>query len=125
MSNSVNLEILNEIKELQSDSDPDVLVTLLRMFLAGIPQKMTRLEAAIQGAKPEEVQSETHSLKSSSANVGATLMAAYCTELEQLAKEGGLVKAGDLFTKLKVEVAIVTLELESLPEMKAFKKKSA
>ena len=129
MSGSIKHETIDELRELQGDTDPEFLARLLELFLGGLPQKMKRMEAAVQTSKADELRAEVHALKSSAANVGAIQMSFLCSELEKYAKTGdlspNLAATKELFSKLKTEATLVTQELESLPEMRTFKRKAA
>jgi two-component system sensor histidine kinase/response regulator len=127
MSGSIKHETIDELRELAGDTDPEFLPRLLELFLGGLSQKMKRIETALQTSKPDDLHAETHALKSSAANVGAMQMSFLCSELEKYGKAGNIsaTVTQELFVKLKSEASLVTSELESLPEMKSFKRKAA
>ncbi len=65
------------------------------MFLADMPQMLTEIRTAIAEGTVEQVQRAAHTLKSTSATLGAQLLAARCGMLEMLAREGRLDEAID------------------------------
>lgn len=125
MGKPINIDIINEIRELQSDSDPGFFVNLLNMFIQSIPERLAKIEKAFQAGNADLLRAESHGLKSSSANLGATQMADFCARIEQIGRGGSVTGAADLIKGLKAEIAVVVKELENLPEMKNRGSKSA
>src|SRR6266508_4075529 len=86
------------LARLQADlggGDPAIVVELIDMFLADMPQMLTEIRTAIAEGTVEQVQRAAHTLKSTSATLGAQLLAARCGMLEMLAREGRLDEAID------------------------------
>lgn len=69
-------------------SRPDLLQRLITTFLAHAPVALDELAAAAKRGDLETLAVVAHSLKSSSANLGAYAMTAACRELERAAKAG-------------------------------------
>ena len=58
------------------------------------------------------LQQAAHSLKSSSANVGALQLAAFCKEMEALGKAQSMIQAVPLLATMKTEYAVVEEALQ-------------
>jgi HPt (histidine-containing phosphotransfer) domain-containing protein len=73
----------------------DVFTELIDMFLEDAPTLLENMrQAVIQGAA-EDLRFAAHSLKSSSAEFGATALCELCRELEAMGKENTLVGAAE------------------------------
>ncbi|MGD8931281.1 MAG: response regulator, partial [Chromatiales bacterium] len=66
----------------------DDFVTILHSYLEHTPQLLKEIEQAVLEKRPESLVRPTHSLKSSSANVGAMQLSELARELELKARQG-------------------------------------
>ncbi|MEL7141781.1 MAG: Hpt domain-containing protein [Cyanobacteria bacterium J06643_4] len=73
---------------------------LLTIFLQDTENSLRELEGAIAAQNAETVEQVAHSLRGSSANVGASALAAVAFQLEQMARRGDLSSANMLLQKL-------------------------
>lgn len=112
MSNPVDVDNLNMLKELIGDD----LKEILDAYLQTAPDNIYKLEQAINNKDAEQVRMQAHSLKGSSANIGAHDLSALCSELEQLAKNNTLNNATDLLAKIKTENVAVVAFLKNYME---------
>ncbi|WP_198264846.1 Hpt domain-containing protein [sulfur-oxidizing endosymbiont of Gigantopelta aegis] len=86
---SVDLNTLNELKELMED-DFDELITV---FIADGQTQIDKLKTAIDTFNIEETRRIAHTLKGSSANLGVNVLSESCRVLEHKASEGSLEDA--------------------------------
>ena len=91
------------LRELQEEGEPDILEELIGLFLEDAPGQMAALGEAVKAGNARSVERIAHTLKGSSGNMGATRMAAICSELEDIGVSGDFSKAPDLLKRLKVE----------------------
>ncbi len=70
---------------------PSVLSEILEKFLTTTDQQVAEIQRAIEGNDTNALKEAAHSLKGSSATVGAARMADICKELEIDARSGALV----------------------------------
>jgi len=87
---SIDRSALEAIRALQSESAPDLLAQVVRLYFESTPPLMERLRAGLAAGDVEMVRNAAHSLKSSSANLGATRLADLCGKLEIAAHTGEL-----------------------------------
>jgi HPt (histidine-containing phosphotransfer) domain-containing protein len=116
---SLNQDALDSIRDLQSEEDPQVLVALIELFLKTAYERLEVIEKAAASGKGSALQAAAHSLKSSSASLGMTDVAASCAELERLGKQNTLETAPWVAKRLRSEFDGAIAELNNLPEMKA------
>jgi two-component system, sensor histidine kinase and response regulator len=92
---------------------PDMLARIIKAYLAYAPAAIADLASAAREADLERLGRHAHSLKSSSANLGANGLSALCRELEQTAKAGGIDAAQALAEKICVSFIAVNSALEA------------
>src|SRR5690242_1322670 len=74
-------EAIDSIRELGGDS-PDLLTQIVRMYFDTAPALIAQLKAALASCDVQGIRSAAHSLKSSSANLGAMQLSQLCGRLE-------------------------------------------
>lgn len=88
-------EALQQLVELM-DGDKELIVDLIDTLVEETPPMLNKLKHALAGQDQGEVQRQAHSLKSSSAQMGASAFADMCKELEHQARAGQLPNEPDL-----------------------------
>ncbi len=73
---------LDAIKALQRPGKPDILARIVNMYLEKTPELITDIEQGVAANDAARVKMAAHTLKSSSAYLGATTLAAQCNTLE-------------------------------------------
>ena len=116
----INQKALDNIQAVQREGAPSLLGRVIRIYLKNSVQQVSELEKAVQSGDPKALQSAAHSFKSSSANVGAHIVAARCKELEELGRadtsEGAEALLSDLMTQNKLACRALEKELEKCEE---------
>ena len=74
--------VLNNILSLQKSGGQNILKKLVDLYLESTPKLMSALETGIHQHNPAAVRNAAHTLKSSSANLGASKLSALCKEVE-------------------------------------------
>jgi two-component system, sensor histidine kinase and response regulator len=100
---SIDQSVLEGLRELQEEGEPDVLKELIELFLEDVPSQLEALREAEERDDAKSVERTAHTLKGSSGNMGATRMATLCAELEVVGGSGSLARAPELFEQLKAE----------------------
>lgn len=106
--------VLASLRQLSVPGEPDVLTDVLKLFLAEVPPRMTRLRNAWSSGNIEEMQRAAHSLKGSAGNIGAQGMFDVCRQLDGLGRSGNLEAASTLVDALDVEFDKVQAEIRRL-----------
>jgi signal transduction histidine kinase/CheY-like chemotaxis protein/HPt (histidine-containing phosphotransfer) domain-containing protein len=88
--------VLDQISSLQPPDAPDLLGRVIQAYLKETPRLLDRLKEAVAKNDSEVTEKIAHSLKSSSANVGALNLSAFFKELEALGRSRSL-KNSDMF----------------------------
>ncbi len=101
----IDLTIVDELKKLL---DAEQLLDVTKLFFEHAEHRITELRKEVKENNLEEVESISHSLKGSSANMGAIMLAKMSNEIMESAKSGILSEAtNDSLTSLENEYEIV------------------
>lgn len=80
----VDLSVLLDFEAAQCEGDPDLIVELIDLYLAGVPQQLSAIKDFQLKADEISLKRAVHNLKGSSANLGVISIAKLCEELEQM-----------------------------------------
>ncbi|NOQ42431.1 MAG: hypothetical protein GQ563_08035 [Desulfuromusa sp.] len=92
---SVDRSALSAIRDLQMEGEPDILEKIIHAYLSSSESLLTELRAALDVNDQEALRNSAHSLKSSSANLGATKLSGICSKLELDCRKNMLENAPD------------------------------
>jgi two-component system, sensor histidine kinase and response regulator len=95
--------VLGNFRKLQEPGASDVIAQLIDLYLNELPTRLMAVHQTIERGDAARLAKAAHSLKGSSASMGAQRAARVCLELEQLGKAGDLTGAADLFAQLEQE----------------------
>jgi HPt (histidine-containing phosphotransfer) domain-containing protein len=82
---------------------------LLDTFLVDSEERLRLLQVATDAGQADDLRQAAHSFKGSCSNMGATLLAELCRELEESARREQLEAAPDLLERIEREFAIVRI----------------
>jgi CheY-like chemotaxis protein/HPt (histidine-containing phosphotransfer) domain-containing protein len=103
---------LDRIRALQRSDGPALLRKVIDLYLADSRELLDSLRLAASTADAPGLQRAAHTLKSSSANVGAMGLAERCKELETAARNGAIAGAGEIVHVIESEHRSVCAALE-------------
>ena len=111
----IDLEAIQKIKILQRPGRPNLLATLIDLYLETAQESMQEIRNAIQNKDLSLLSNAAHSLKSSSANLGAVYFSGLCLQLENLTPAKLISEdVEQTLTHLEVEFMKVCSELKGL-----------
>lgn len=113
---AVNRSALDNIRSLSRDSGDALVHKVVTAYMGDTPRHLHALRQALGGLDAESVRRVAHSLKSSSANIGAARLATLCRELEQLGRAGSVDGAAPLLYDMEREFVSVRQSLHALLE---------
>lgn len=114
MSASIDPKALAAIRALQRPGKPDLLARIVALFEGETPRAIETMLDALETGDTDTFRDAAHTLKSSSAYVGATALSARCRELERMAREGNLPGCVGLADGLEDDYADAIAELAPL-----------
>ena len=91
------------LKELQIEGEPDILEKIVSAYLKSSEPLVASLSEAVENNDFKVVHDSAHSLKSASANVGATVLSEVCKELEINCNKNTYDTAMDLVFTIETE----------------------
>ena len=109
-------QVLAQLRDLQSADDPDLLGRVLNLYLMESPKLLAKMRRACLDYSAIEIERSSHSLKSSSGNIGATELTRLCAEINAAARASHISQARGILPKLEVEFALVLTALRSETE---------
>lgn len=79
--------VLQGLKDLGGDDDPGLFLELIDLFLQDAPQRMQEIERGLAQDELPVLERAAHTLKSSSANIGAMTLSSLCRQMEEQARK--------------------------------------
>jgi HPt (histidine-containing phosphotransfer) domain-containing protein len=113
----LDYNVIRTLASMNRAGEPDLLPTIVSMFIESVPLTLNQLKQIAASGDLRALQRISHTLKSSSASLGAGVMAARCAELEALARAGITSGTDALVSEIASEFVAVRPELEALLPM--------
>jgi signal transduction histidine kinase/DNA-binding response OmpR family regulator/HPt (histidine-containing phosphotransfer) domain-containing protein len=111
---SLDTEVVENLKRLEGQGAAGLLGKVVEAFLQDTPLRLNDLERALDDRNAGSVAGIAHTLKGSSANLGAGAFAKTCAELEDAAEAGDWTRAEKLAAELRAELARLRIALLKL-----------
>ena len=104
---AIDVRALDNIRKLQQPGAPDLLERIVALYLHDVPKLVHSMREAIAAGDGIALQRAAHTLKSSSATLGAFHLAKLCNEMEVQARDKHLVDPGQWISRIECESARV------------------
>ncbi|NHZ35517.1 response regulator [Massilia rubra] len=112
----INRHALENIRALSKERGDALVQRVIAAYVGDTPQHLNTLRQAIAGVDPGNLRKIAHSLKSSSANVGAETLAQMCKDMETLGRTDTTEGASGILTDMEREFKAVCHSLHALLE---------
>ncbi|WP_141753420.1 response regulator, partial [Duganella sp. HH101] len=112
----INRQALDNIRALSASNGDALLERVLQAYLDDTPSHLRALQQAIATGNTVQLRKAAHSLKSSSANVGATALAQHSKEMEQLGRNDTTAGAALLLAEMERSFQAVRQALGAILE---------
>lgn len=109
---AVDKATLSSLREQLAGPDP-VFERILGLYLRELPGRMTAIRSAVEQGDAQALRDAAHSLRGSSATLGATLAAELSEALESGAVAGDLAPAPELLERLEEAARLTTAAFEA------------
>jgi HPt (histidine-containing phosphotransfer) domain-containing protein len=109
----IDRSVLASLRELQDEGDPDIIAEVGGLFVKHSPDKVNAIMQSVESGDAKGLMMAAHSLKSSSAYVGALRLSAFAKELEMMGRSNSLEGARELAQRLKTEFLQVMTVLKA------------
>jgi HPt (histidine-containing phosphotransfer) domain-containing protein len=110
----IEKEIFEKAKEWVDDYGEDFLIELIDVYLGDTPTRLAQLQRAVDNGDADTLSREAHTLKSSSANVGAMTLSAIAQRIEQVGRAGSAASAAREVRQMTTAFAQVKATLQAL-----------
>ncbi len=107
----IDIDVLNQLKTLSETTGRDILGKSARFFIRQVVDDVAAMQQAVVQADPEKLGNIAHSLKSSSANLGAMSFSRCCNLIEDVARDGRVDAATAYLTELDAMLPRLLYEL--------------
>jgi two-component system, sensor histidine kinase and response regulator len=104
MTASLDLAPLEQLRQLETFGEPSFVASLCQEFLLDTPMRIQRMIDALKRGELGVLEREAHSLKSSSASIGAMQMSTLCATIESVARARNVVGVEQLLEQLSQEL---------------------
>jgi PAS domain S-box-containing protein len=113
--NAIEIQAIEKLRMLQKPGRPNLVVNLIDLFVETAKQSMEKIRIAGESADLKALSAEAHTLKSSSANLGAREFSQICLKIEGAAEGGGMTEGlNQLLQELEEEFTLILPELEKV-----------
>jgi two-component system sensor histidine kinase/response regulator len=112
----INMHALDNIRALSSERGDALVQRVIAAYVDDTPQHLRTLRQAIAGFDAGNLRKVAHSLKSSSANVGAETLAQMCKDMENLGRADSTEGASGILTDMEHEFQAVRHSLSAILE---------
>ncbi|MBW4576092.1 MAG: response regulator [Aphanothece sp. CMT-3BRIN-NPC111] len=85
---AIDAKVLQELRDLGGEDDSNFLAEVIGSYLEDAPKLLEDISEAILQGDPISLERAAHTLKSTSASVGATALSQLCFELEAMSRIG-------------------------------------
>ena len=104
-NSAIDYTALNATLDAVGDDRKQYLSILLEMYTQDAPQLLSKMREAITQSNSSDLNMAAHTLKSSSASLGAITLSEFCRQLEMMGHEHNLTDAAATFAKAESEYA--------------------
>lgn len=112
MQYHIDERVLDNYRSIQQAGKPDIIKRLVGIYLKNSPAVLRNIRKTAENKDSEKLLQAAHSLKSSSANLGANRLAHLCEDVEIMAGEKKIDNALQVVVAIEKEFRAVAEELE-------------
>jgi len=114
----IDVSVLNELRETVGAGDEEMFNELLSIYLDDAPNLIAEMEKAYEMKDVEKLTRSSHTLKSSSATIGAMDLSTLCKQVEHASREGKIDNLDEKIEMIKQEYERVKEALKQVaPEI--------
>ncbi len=111
---AIDVKVLQELRKMLGEDDPQTLAEVIESYLADMPALMQAIQAAVDRADARALCLSAHTLKSTSATIGAIAFSKLLLRLEEIGKASTTAEAISIVSELWAEYERVQEDLQSI-----------
>ena len=104
--------VLDSLRQLAGAKAQELLTKIITQYFEDSPDRLKAIAQALEAKDTEALRKAAHGFRSSSANLGAVIVADYCKNLENMARRGEIPTNSETLTELKTEYEKVKIALQ-------------
>ena len=108
----LDISVLNSLRQLAGAKAQDLLTKIINQYFEDSPDRLKAIAHALEARDTEALRKAAHGFRSSSANLGAVIIADYCKNLENLARAGEIPENPETLTELETEYEKAKIALQ-------------
>ncbi len=108
----IDTNVLQAFRQMVGENDSDIVAEMIDCYLEEAPKLVQAIATAIAQADAIALRAGAHTLKSSSATLGATTLTEICLQLEVISRTGDTEASIDKLPQLEAEFARVKAALQ-------------
>jgi CheY-like chemotaxis protein/HPt (histidine-containing phosphotransfer) domain-containing protein len=112
----IQSQFLDSIRVLQQSGGPDLVKKVIGNYFTSSPLLLDTIHKGIAAANPTSIHEAAHSLKSSSATLGALHLSDLCNKMESLGRAGSIEGAAELMVQIDAAYGAVRKELHRITQ---------
>jgi CheY-like chemotaxis protein len=112
LEEAIDTSVLRDFRATLGSDANQFLVQLIELYLEDAPSLLAAMDEAVTQINPAQMQEAAHTLKSSSASLGAMNLSTLCEQLEMLGQTGTTVGAREIITQVQSEYERVKTALQ-------------
>jgi HPt (histidine-containing phosphotransfer) domain-containing protein len=112
--NSIDLEAIQNLRDLNPGDGGEFLREIVGIYIEDTPKRIADLKAALAAGDVATFTRAAHTIKGSSANVGAQVLKGISERLESMSRKEGLANAAPMIADCEAEFARVAAALSAL-----------
>jgi HPt (histidine-containing phosphotransfer) domain-containing protein len=113
-SSVIDPQAIENLRALNPGDNDEFLREIAGIFLEDTPERIAELDQSLAAGDTAKFTRAAHSIKGSSANLGAMALRAVAEKLEHHSRTSGLTDVGPLVAEVKTEFARAQTELGKL-----------
>lgn len=113
-SSVIDSSRLDQLRAMLGEPASDIIHDLIHTYLQEAPRLLASLQTALEEHDTDTFVRSAHSLKSSSAQIGAVSLSSICKDIERMGNMGVLQDAASHIIKAQEEYARVHIALEAM-----------
>lgn len=114
-TSAVDFQAIQALCDMFGENASSVLVEVIDSFLEDTPQILQVIRNAVDAGDAVALRQATHTLKSTSATLGAMTLSNLCKQLEAIAKDDTLAGAPEIASQMEAEYERVRCALQDFP----------
>jgi HPt (histidine-containing phosphotransfer) domain-containing protein len=111
---ALDAQALARLAELDPQGGGDLVQRVLRTYAASLERLMGDFKRARAAGQSASLRQVAHTLKSSSASIGALRLSALCAEIEQRVRDGRDLDQGGILDSVEIEAVGVAAAVHAM-----------